>query len=53
MLTFNSYLGKAMIFLFPERKWNKMIVPKNRKSNDETVSILVIQVHFCLFALKN
>ena len=28
ILTFNSFLGKAMEFLLPQRKCNKMIVPK-------------------------
>ena len=53
MLTFNSFLGKAMELSFPKRKCNKMIVPKNRKINDETVPFLVIQVLFCLFSFKN
>ena len=52
MLTFNSFLGKAMELSFPERKCNKMIVPENRKINDETVPFLVIQVLFCLLSFK-
>ena len=28
MLTFNTFLGKAIELSFPERKCNKMIVPK-------------------------
>ena len=53
MLTFNSFLGKAMELSFPERKYNKMIVPKNRKRNDEIVSFLVIEVLIVSFFLKS
>ena len=50
ILIFNSFLGKAIELSLPERKSNKMIVPKDRKFNDVTVTFRVIQVHFFLFA---
>ena len=53
ILSFNSLLGKAMELSIPKRKCNKMILPKNRKSSNKSVSFSVIYVHFLFFVFRN